>query len=188
MKKTNQNKVDLSSYNNSWFRTGASLPKRLLWYLCNALFFINPLNASSGLKVMFLRLFGAKIGKGVNIKPGVNIKYPWKLTVGSYAWVGEKVWIDNLGQVTIGDHVCISQGALLLCGNHSFKKSTFDLMVGDITLEEGCWIGANAVVTPGVKCGSHSILAVNSVAVKDLEPYGIYQGNPAEWKRERVIV
>lgn len=180
-------KTDLSRYSNSWYQAGASFPVRLLWYFCNVLFFINPLNPSSGLKVFLLRLFGSRVGKGVVIKPGVNIKYPWKLTIGNFSWIGENAWIDNLGQVTIDEHVCISQGALLLCGNHNFKKSTFDLMVGDITLEAGSWIGARAVIAPGVTCGNHSILAVNSVAVKDLESYGIYQGNPAEWKRERVI-
>ncbi|MFW5761262.1 MAG: WcaF family extracellular polysaccharide biosynthesis acetyltransferase [Cyclobacteriaceae bacterium] len=182
-----QPKTNLSRYDNSWYQPGGSLPKRLLWYFCNVLFFINPLNPSSGIKVALLRIFGARVGKGVNIKPGVNIKYPWKLQIGNNVWIGEKTWIDNLGLVSIGNNACISQGALLLCGNHNFKKITFDLMVGNIILEEGCWIGARAVVSPGVTCGSHSILAVNSVAVKDLQPYGIYQGNPAQWKRERVI-
>jgi putative colanic acid biosynthesis acetyltransferase WcaF len=83
--------------------------------------------------------------------------------------------------------VCISQGALLLTGNHNYKKKTFDLMVGKITLADGAWIGAKSVVCPGVACGSHSVLAVGSVAVKDLKPYFIYQGNPAVPVRERII-
>jgi len=180
-------KVDLSSYNNDWYRPGASILKRTIWYFLNALFFLNPINPSSKIKVLLLQMFGAKVGKGVNIKPGVNIKYPWLLQIGNYVWIGEKAWIDNLGQVTIGDHVCISQEALLLSGNHNFKKSTFDLIVGEITLEEGCWIGAKAIVCPGVTCHAFSILSVGSVAVKNLEASGIYQGNPAEWKRERVF-
>ena len=108
-------KVNLSLYDNSWFNTGGSTIKRLLWYFINVLFFMNPLNPSSGLKVRLLRTFGAKIGKGVVIKPSVNIKYPWNLSIGDYTWIGEKVWIDNLVQTTIGANVCISQGAML-CG------------------------------------------------------------------------
>jgi putative colanic acid biosynthesis acetyltransferase WcaF len=119
------------------------------------------------------------VGKGVIIKPRVNIKYPWKLTIGNQVWIGENVWIDNLGLVSIGNNVCISQGAMLLCGNHNYKKTSFDLMVGDIVLEEGVWIGAHAVVCPGVKCYSHAVLAVKSVATSNLESYSIYQGNPA---------
>ena len=85
------------------------------------------------MKRTLLRLFGANVGRGVVLKPRVTIKYPWKLAVGEHSWIGENVWIDNLGQVTIGNHCCLSQGALLLCGNHNYKKATFDLMVGDIT-------------------------------------------------------
>ena len=182
-----QHRTDLSSFNNDWFDRGAPKWKQLLWYFVNALLFINPLNPSSGLKVFCLRRFGAKVGKGVLIKPGVNIKFPWKLTIGDHVWIGERVWIDNLDQVVIESNVCLSQGAMLLCGNHDYKKSTFDLMIGGIYLEEGVWIGAQSLVGPGVLCGSHAVLAVQSVASKNLEPFTIYQGNPAQKVRARTI-
>ncbi|OMP31771.1 WcaF family extracellular polysaccharide biosynthesis acetyltransferase [Mangrovimonas sp. DI 80] len=178
-------KTDLSTYNNDWYRPGGSL-KRLSWYFINVLFFENPLNPSSGLKVFFLKCFGAQVGKGVVIKPGVNIKYPWKLSIGDFSWIGEKVWIDNLADVNIGSHVCISQGAMLLCGNHNYKKSTFDLIIGGITVKNGAWIGAKSVVCPGVVLKNHSVLSVNSVATKDLEAFRIYQGNPAVLVRNRI--
>ncbi|MCK5559754.1 MAG: colanic acid biosynthesis acetyltransferase WcaF, partial [Thermoplasmata archaeon] len=118
---------------------------------------------------------------------GVNIKYPWLLGLGNYTWIGEGVWIDNLTHVEIGSNSCISQGALLLTGNHNYKKTSFDLITGEILLEDGVWIGAKSVVCPNVKCKSHSILSVGSVAINDLEPYGIYQGNPAIKIRDRNI-
>ncbi|WP_434037657.1 WcaF family extracellular polysaccharide biosynthesis acetyltransferase [Formosa sp. 4Alg 33] len=177
-------KTDLSNYNNNWYQPGGKL-KILLWYFINVLFFINPLNPVSSLKVFLLKCFGARIGTGVVIKPGVNIKYPWLLNIGDYSWIGEKVWIDNLAQVTIGKHACISQEAMLLCGNHNYKKSTFDLMVGEIIIEDGAWVGAKSVVCPNVKIESHAILTVNSVATKTLEAYYIYQGNPAKQIRKR---
>lgn len=179
--------TNLSGYTTGDFEVGAGKIKQLLWYLTNILFIMNPLNPISSLKVGLLKMFGAKIGHGVNIKPSVNIKYPWKLEIGDYTWIGEKSWIDNLGQVIIGKHCCISQGAMLLCGNHNFKKSSFDLIVKSITLEDGTWIGAHAVVAPGVTCKSHSVLAVNSVATKDMESYSIYQGNPAVKVKDRII-
>lgn len=181
------NRIDLSRYNNSWYHTGGNSIKRFLWYFANILFFMNPLNPCSGVKVKILRLFGANIGKGVVIKPSVNIKYPWNLSIDDYTWIGEKVWIDNLVSVTIGSNVCISQGAMLLCGNHNYKKSTFDLMVGKIVLEDGCWVGAQSIVCPGVTVHSHAVLGVASVANKNLEAYTIYQGNPAQRVRERMI-
>lgn len=180
------NTISLRGYNNAWYRPGSPW-KRLLWYFVNALVMKNSWIPISSLKVRMLRAFGAKIGIGVNIKPCVNVKYPWLLEVGDYVWIGENVWIDNLGKVKIGSNVCISQGAMLLCGNHNYKKSTFDLMVGDITVEDGAWIGAKAIVCPGVTVHSHAVLSVASVACHDLDAYGIYQGNPAYKTKNRII-
>lgn len=180
-------KVNNAAFDNSWYSNDRNKLVVFIWYIVNVLFFINPLNPFSIIKVFLLRLFGARIGKEVVLKPGVNIKYPWKLNIGNYSWIGEGVWIDNLAQVNIGDHVCISQGAMLLCGNHDYSKTTFDLMLGAITLEEGVWIGAQSVVCPNVHCHSHAVLAVQSVATKDLDAYTIYQGNPAKAVRKRLI-
>ncbi|GAB6122580.1 WcaF family extracellular polysaccharide biosynthesis acetyltransferase [Dysgonomonas termitidis] len=180
-------KTDLSRYDNSWYETRGSSMKRIIWYFINVLFILNPFNPSSGIKVRLLRLFGAKIGKKVVIKPRVNIKYPWNLSIGDYSWIGENVWIDNLTQVTIGSNVCISQGAMLLCGNHNYKSAAFDLMTGKIKIEDGVWICAQSVVCPRVTMHSHSVLGINSVANHDLEGYGIYLGIPAVKIRDRII-
>ncbi|MCG1036553.1 WcaF family extracellular polysaccharide biosynthesis acetyltransferase [Polaribacter sargassicola] len=180
-------KVDFKKYDNSWYKPGSKI-KILIWYFVNVLFFINPLNPISSLKVFLLRLFGAKIGSNVVFKPGVSVKYPWFLEIGNSVWVGESVWIDNLTKITIEDNVCLSQGAMLLCGNHNYKKSSFDLKIGEIKLEEGSWVGAKSVVCPGVTLKTHAILAVNSVATSDLEAYSIYQGNPAIKTRKRNLI
>jgi putative colanic acid biosynthesis acetyltransferase WcaF len=179
-------KTDLSSFSNDWFDTGASRMKRLAWHAVGALFFCSrfPLGR---IKVRLLTLFGASAGMGVVTKPSVNIRAPWRLRLGNHVWIGEGAWIDNLVEVTIGDNVCISQGAMLLTGNHDYGKSTFDLITGEIRLEEGTWIGARSTVCPGITCGSHSVLAVGSVATRNLDAYGIYQGNPAVRVRERII-
>lgn len=179
-------KTDLSRFSNKHYNPGNKI-KTALWYLTNVLFFINPLNPFSFVKKFILRIYGARIGKGVVIKPGVNIKYPWKLRIGDHSWIGEKVWIDNLAEVRIGSHVCISQGAMLLCGNHDYKKTSFDLITKEIVLEDGVWIGARAVVCPGVRCKTHSMLTVQSVATKELEAWSVYRGNPAVKIRNRVI-
>jgi putative colanic acid biosynthesis acetyltransferase WcaF len=180
-------KTDLSSFNNSWYDPGASLLRRTFWYWFSSVFVCSrfPL---SGFKIFLLRLFGATIGKGVVIKPSVTIKSPWLLEIGDHCWIGEHAWIDNLVKVKIGSHCCISQGAMLLTGNHDYKKSSFDLLTGEITFEEGVWIGAKAVVCPGVTCHSHAVLTVGSVASCDLEAYGIYRGNPAVKVKERALV
>ena len=185
--KTKPMPADLSRYDNSWYQPGGNPLKRILWYFVNVIFFISPLNPLIGLKVALLRAFGAEIGQGVIIKPGVNIKYPWRLKVGDHTWIGERVWIDNLADIRIGANCCLSQGAMLLTGNHDYKKPTFDLMVQEIVLEDGAWVGAKTVVTPGVTVGNHAVLAVGSVASQDLEPYTIYRGNPAVAVKKRKM-
>ena len=179
--------TDLSKYDNSWYNPKAGWLKRMIWHFTNHLIFNHGLFPFSSPKVLILKLFGARIGKGVNLKPSINIKYPWFLEIGDHVWIGEHVWIDNLAKVTIGDSVCLSQGSMLLTGNHNYKRSGFDLMVGEINLEDGVWIGAKSVVCPGITCFSHSILSVNSVATKDLEAFQIYQGNPASAVKKRSL-
>jgi putative colanic acid biosynthesis acetyltransferase WcaF len=181
-----QGRTQHAQFNNRWYKPGKNAVVRAVWHTCNALLLMSFLPGNAWRRTL-LRLFGAYIGKGVVIKPRVNVKYPWNLSIGDYSWLGEGVWIDNLGKVNIGSDCCISQGALLLCGNHNYRKSTFDLMVGDITLENGVWIGAKAMVCPGVVCQSHAVLSAGSIATSNLEPYTIYGGNPAVAIRERNI-
>jgi putative colanic acid biosynthesis acetyltransferase WcaF len=187
MKDNNNIKINLKNYNKQGYKPGKNKLIRLFWFITNALFFQNPLISFSKLKIALLRLFGAKVGAGVRIKSSVNIKYPWKLSIGDYVWIGEKVWIDSLAQITIGNNVCISQGAMLLTGNHDYRKSSFDLIVKGIVLKDGVWIAAKAVVCPGVMAESHAVLTVGAVATKDLQSFCIYQGNPAVKMRKRAI-
>ena len=168
------------------FDAGAPVLKIMLWYFTSALFFRSGLIPFSVVLVAILRLFGAKIGKDTRIKPYVNIKYPWKLAIGDHSWIAE-CHIDNPANVYIGKNVCLSQGCMILAGNHDYTKVGFNLIARNITLEDGVWIGARAVVCAGTTIRSHAVLTVNSVATKDLDAYAIYQGNPAEKVRERIL-
>ncbi|MDX2188622.1 MAG: WcaF family extracellular polysaccharide biosynthesis acetyltransferase [Bacteroidota bacterium] len=177
-------RVDLSTYNNSWYNPGNAI-KRLLWFYINALIFKSDFIPINFIKIATLRAFGAKVGKSVTIKPAVNIKYPWHLTIGNHVWIGENVWLDSLGEIIIADNVCISQGALILTGNHNYKSPSFDLIIKPVELKEGVWIGAKSIVCPGVVCHSHAVLTVGSVANKDMDAYYIYTGVPASKVRQR---
>lgn len=169
---------DLAGFKNDWYKPGSWF-KRASWYCVSLLIFDNGLFPSSGLKRFVLRMFGATIGQNVVLKPGIQIKYPWFLTIGDHSWIGENVWIDNLAAVIIKNDVCVSQGVLLLTGNHDYSSHSFDLFIKPITLEAGVWIGAKAIVCPGVVAHKNSILQAGGVAVSDLEPDTIYAGNPA---------
>lgn len=168
------------------FNAGASSFKIFCWYLVSMLFFRSGLIPFSSILVFILKLFGAKIGKDVRIKPYIYIHYPWRLIIEDHAWLAE-CRIENLGEVKIGKNACVSQHAMLLTGNHNYKSTNFDLIVKPIILEEGAWVGAKAIVCPGITLKSHAVLTAGSVATKDLEPYSIYQGNPAVKIKERAI-
>ena len=178
--------VNLDKYNNDWYFSGTPV-KKFFWYFTNIFIFKTMIPIPSFIKCKVLRLFGANIGINVVIKPNVSIKYPWFLQIGDFSWIGENVWIDNLAQVEIGKNCVLSQGSFLLTGSHDYTIESFDLIVKKIVIQDGSWIGAKATVCPGVTLKSHSVLSVGSVATKDLESFGIYQGNPAIRKRERTI-
>jgi putative colanic acid biosynthesis acetyltransferase WcaF len=177
--------VALKTFNTNNYDKGRGKLIQLIWIFLNALFLKNSWFIFMGFKVFLLRSFGAKIGRGIVIKPNVNVKFPWKLVIGDDVWIGEGVWIDNLDKVTIGNDVCLSQGALLLTGNHDYRSPSFDYRNEPIRIGNGVWIGAKSMVCPGVVCEDESILTVGSVATKDLKSFGIYQGNPAAFIRER---
>lgn len=178
--------VDLGQFDNRWYDPGGSLAKRVLWYVINAVVFHSWLLPWSRAKRGLLRLFGAKVGTSVVIKPRVNIKYPWHLELGDNVWLGEGAWIDNLGPVTLESNVCVSQDACLLTGNHDYKDPAFGLIIGAIHVETGAWIGARAVVSPGVRMGRESVLTAGSVLSEDARPGGVYRGNPAQLVRMRM--
>ena len=179
--------VDLSKYSCGNFDRGTDRLRESLWVLMNLfLFQLCPLKVS-GFKCAVLRAFGAKIGRGVVIKPRVTITLPWKLAVGDHVWLCEECGVLNLAPVTIASHVCVSQRAFLCTGNHNYKSPAFDLRVKPIQVQAGAWLGACTFVGPGVTIGSHAVLTAGSIATKDLEPFGIYQGNPAVKISERII-
>lgn len=175
--------VQLAAFDGSDFNKGAGFLKATLWYFVNALIVRASWNPFMGIKVALLRAFGAKIGKGFN----VIIKSPWNLVIGDDWWLGENCWIDNLDKVVIGSNVCILQGALVLTGNHDYTISSMPYRNAPIKIEDGAWIGAKTTVCPGVTVHRNAILTVGSVATKDMEENGIYQGNPAVKIRERKI-
>jgi putative colanic acid biosynthesis acetyltransferase WcaF len=173
-------------FDTGTFQTGATHFKIACWYVVDLIFFRSGIMPFSVILVGLLRLFGSDIGKDVRIKPYIKIKYPWKLKVGDHSWLGNCT-IENLDKVAIGKHVCISQGAVILTGNHNHKLKSFNLFTQEVILEDGVWICAHSIICPGVTARSHSILNAGSIATKTLEAYSIYQGNPAQLVSIREI-
>lgn len=166
---------------------GRSRLTEACWYFVKCFLFLSPLPWPRGWKVFLLRLFGAKIGHGVVIKPRVNIHFPWKLSIGDHSWIGEEVFILNFEPVTVGNHVCISQRSFLCAGNHDFQDPAFSYRNEPIHIEDGAWIGAQCFVAPGVTVRREAVATAGSVVIDDLPVGWICRGNPCEPVRERRV-
>jgi putative colanic acid biosynthesis acetyltransferase WcaF len=180
-------RVDLSSYDNSWYWPGRSKLVRALWFFIGLPIVRSSLLPSSSIRRIVLRSFGAKLERGVVLKPGIRVKSPWFLSIGKNSWIGEDVWIDNLVEVKIGANVCISQGAYLCTGNHDWSDISFGLNVRQIVLEDGSWVGARALLGPGVIIGACGIAVAGSIVTKSIPAFEIHAGNPASFIKRRII-
>lgn len=138
-----------------------------------------------GWRVFLLRLFGAQIGNQVCIHPTVHVFIPWNLKVGDWSSIGFDAVVYNLGLVTIGEKATISQRSHLCAGTHDYTDPTMPLVKSEITIGDEVWICADSFIAPGVIVGDRAILGARGVAVKDLQPRGIYAGNPAKYLKER---
>jgi putative colanic acid biosynthesis acetyltransferase WcaF len=157
---------------------GRSRAVEVLWYLAKCVFFLPPWPWPSALRRQVLRCFGARIGRGVVIKPRVNVHLPWKLVVGEFTWIGEEVFILNFEPVTIGAHCCLSQRAFLCTGNHDYRQPEMPYRNQPITLEDGAWVGAQVFVAPGVTLGTDAVIAAGSIVTKNQPPGMVCAGNP----------
>lgn len=174
----------LDTFNNAGFERGASRLTEALWMTVGGIL-VSSWVPGSLWRVGLLRLFGSRIGKGVVLKPGVRVKFPWRLTIGDYSWVGESVWIDNLAQVSLGQHVCVSQGVYFCTGSHDWSRQSFDLSVKPIAVGSHAWVGAKSKVGPGVVIGEGAVLTLGSTATRSLDPWVVHCGNPAVVLKKR---
>ena len=179
--------VDLSCPDNTELIRGAPLWVEAAWYFCALPMLRSHLITSSRFRCMLLRIFGAKVGKGVYVKPGLRVKFPWYLEIGDHSWLGEDLWIDNLADVKIESHCCLSQGVYLCTGNHDWSSSNMRLFRLPITCRRGSWVGARAILCPGVIVGAGAIVTAGSVVTKSVPDMEIHAGNPAHFIKYRQL-
>jgi putative colanic acid biosynthesis acetyltransferase WcaF len=179
--------VNLAKFDNSHYHPGRSVLLQAVWFFVGLPILRCACLPSSAARRALLRLFGARIGRRVVLKPGVRVKYPWLLEIGEDTWIGEDVWLDNLAWIRVGSNVCISQGVYCCTGNHDWTDPAFGLVVRPIVVHDGAWIGAKALLCPGVEVGECAVASAGSVATANLEPWTVYAGNPAVAIRTRRI-
>lgn len=160
---------------------------RAVWMLVGRPAFRVTFHNWYGVRATILRLFGARIGKRVAIRPTVNVEVPWMLDIDDDATVGDHAILYSLGRITIGKRSIVSQYAHLCAGTHDYSDHTFRLIRAPVTVGEDAWIGADSFVGPGVTVGRLSVLGARSSAYKDLKPATVFVGNPARAVKERVL-
>lgn len=178
--------LNLENYQNRHSRK--SKFARAVWNMAWLfLFRPTPRGLLYGWRRFLLRLFGAKIGKGVNILPSCKVWQPWNLTMGDHSCLSEDVVCYSVDRITIGDQAVVSQGAYLCCASHDIASPIMELTHRPIVVGPQAWIAARAFVGPGVTVGEGAVVGACAVVMKDVAPWTVVAGNPAKKIRTREI-
>ena len=153
--------------------------KRIGWGLCRRTLFLWSPRPLWGWRNWLLRRFGARIGRDVHIHNTARIAFPWLLSIGEHSAVGDRAELYNLGTLTIGEHVTVSQEALLCGGTHDYTLRNMPLIRSEIRIENDAWICARAFVGPGVTVETGAIVGAGAVVTSDVAAWNIVAGNPA---------
>jgi len=170
--------VDLRQYDQSWFSLGRPAWFVLLWWLVQAVAFPLTLHNFNILRSALLRLFGAKIGRGVVIRPTAKFTFPWKVKIGDYSWIGDDVVFYSLDYIRIGQHSVISQKSYLCTGSHDSLDRAFSLITAPITIGNGVWVATDCFVGPGVEIGANSVIGTRSTVLRSLPSGQVCWGTP----------
>lgn len=163
---------------------GAPLIKVQLWYIVRGTLFSWSPRVCNRWRVWLLKLFGAKIGRNVLIRPSAIIEYPWKVSIGNNSWIGEEVNIYSLGNICIGDNSVISQKCYLCSGTHDYFSDSFDIYSEDIFIGSECWLAADVYIAPGVSIVGSAVVGARSSVFSDIEKPGVYGGTPAKFLKD----
>lgn len=169
--------VDLSAAPGAREAWNVPVWKVFTWGLVELLLVTNPLQISSRIRRAALVAFGAQIGRGVLLRPRLRVRFPWKLTIGDHAWIGEDVWLHNQDRLTIGAHAVVSQGTFVTTGSHAHRRD-MALITKPVVIERGAWVTARCIVLGGSRVGVSAVVTPGTVVTGDV-PDGMIFGQPA---------
>lgn len=158
---------------------GRSAATVQLWWIAQALLVHPSPQIFYGWRRAILRLFGARLGQGVRIRPSVRVTYPWRLEIGDHSWIGDGVELYTLGSIRIGRSAVVSQGSYLCGGTHDHRDPTFPMRTGPITIGDEAWLAAQVFVAPGVTVGRGAVVGARSLVLEDVPGGAVAVGHPA---------
>ena len=138
-------------------------------------------------RCMLLRLFGAKIDGRCIIAPTVRIWAPWHLRIGKDVAIDRGVHLYNAFGLVIGDRVVISYECELVTATHDHRTPGYPLTGSQISVEDDCWLAAQAFICPGVTIREGCVIAARSVIARTTDTWQVYAGNPAQAKNKRIL-
>jgi putative colanic acid biosynthesis acetyltransferase WcaF len=139
-------------------------------------------------RVWLLNAFGADVHRNAHVYGSARVWYPPNLTMAAHSCLGPRVNCYSMAEIRLEEFAVVSQGSHLCAGDHDIEDPDFQLLVKPIMLEAHAWIAAEAFVGPGVTVGESAVVGARSVVLKDVEPRGVYAGNPARLLRHRPIL
>ena len=134
-----------------------------------------------------LKIFGANLSGMPFIHSTAMILIPWNLTMKHRACLGERAYAYSLGKIKILEGATIAQEAYVCTGTHDFNDPSLQLITKPITVGKNSFIGARAMILPGVSIGDQAIVGAMSVVSRDVPDHQIVAGNPAKKIGERPI-
>lgn len=156
-----------------------------LWWICSKIFINGSPQFMYGFRRLILRLFGAKIGKGVLIRPSVEITYPWKINIGNYSWIGDNVVLYSLGNIYIGSNSVVSQKSYLCSADHDMNSYSFEIRSFDIKIGDKVWVASDCFVGPGVSIGNGCVIGARSTVFENQPEMYLCYGYPCKPQRLR---
>jgi putative colanic acid biosynthesis acetyltransferase WcaF len=158
---------------------------RFGWNLCWGLLYRTSPRPCHAWRAMLLRLFGAQLGPGCHFYPKSRVWAPWNLVCEDRVSLADDAELYNPSRFYLASHCIVSQGAYICGATHEYNDPSFPLVSHPMKIGAYAWICARAIVHPRVNVGAGAILGLGSIATRDLEPFGIYSGVPAEKVKER---
>ena len=177
---------DLSTFRMPAGFRGRSALAVQLWWLVQASLFRGSPQFAYGFRRWLLRLFGAQVGQGVVVRPSATITYPWKVSIGDYAWVGDDVVLYSLGEIEIGAHAVVSQSSYLCAADHDYTDPAFPIRSRRITIGPEVWVAADVFVAPGVTIGRAAVIGARSSVFADMPAGMVCFGYPCKPVKQRA--